>query len=381
MHPPIYCQKVSYFCLISVDYDQKLFFVLFAVTESSRAEGNVDDIRQLLLDLGRLGVLAPSSSSTVTSGLVAHELESIDSGYRTVFSIQSSLVISALEALGSEAQKAQFLPRLSSGELIGCFGLTEQNAGSDLAALACHATFDASSNCYVLNGVKTWIANSPIADVFLVWARTEPGTQLRCFLLERSRCSRLSTPEIRGKFSMRTLPVGMIVLDNVMVPEANLLPVDNGFKGLFSLLNLARIGISWGVLGAAAFCFELTRNYTLERRQFDRPLASNQLIQYKLAQAMTELNLALLGCLHVSRCWDEGSGTPEMVSLIKRNSTEKALEAVRRCREMLGSNGLVDAYHVVRHMNNLEGCATYEGTGDVHALVLGRAITGLQAFQ
>lgn len=353
---------------------------MFPVTKSTRSEGNPDDIRQLLLDLGRLGILAPSSS-IVKSGLIAHELEAIDSGYRTVFSIQSSLVIGALQALGSEAQKQKFLPKLTSGELIGCFGLTEQNAGSDLAALACSASYDSSTSCYVLNGTKVWIANSPIADLFLIWARVEPEKELRCFLLERNRASRLTTPEIQGKYSMRTLPVGMILMENVLVPEANLLPVNSGFKGLFSLLNSARVGISWGVLGSASFSFELTRNYTLERTQFDRPLASNQLVQLKLAQILSELSLAGLSCLHVSRLWDKGDATLEMVSLIKRNSTKKALEAVRKCRDMLGSNGLVDAYHVIRHMNNLEGCVTYEGTGDVHALVLGRAITGLQAFQ
>ncbi|WP_191083888.1 acyl-CoA dehydrogenase [Roseococcus microcysteis] len=314
--------------------------------------------------------------SYVAYGLMAREVERVDSGYRSAFSVQSSLVMFPIHAYGSEAQKQKFLPKLRTGEWVGCFGLTEPDAGSDPNSMRTRAK--RVDGGWLVSGSKTWITNSPISDVCLVWAKDDEGT-LGGFLLERGMKG-LTTPKIEGKFSLRPSITGMIMMDEVFVPDENRLPGARSFAAPFSCLNRARYGIAWGVLGAAEFCMAAARDYTLNRKMFGRPLAQTQLIQKKLADMETEITLGLQACLRVGRLFDEGKAAPEMISLIKRNNCGKALDIARMSRDMHGGNGIVDEYHVIRHVMNLETVNTYEGTHDVHALILGRAITGLNAF-
>ncbi|MBX6420040.1 MAG: acyl-CoA dehydrogenase [Nevskia sp.] len=311
----------------------------------------------------------------VAYGLVAREVERVDSGFRSMMSVQSSLVMYPIYAYGSEAQRRRYLPRLARGEWIGCFGLTEPESGSDPASLRTQA--EKVSGGFRLDGAKMWITNAPVADVCVVWAKLEG--RIRGFIVERGDAG-LSTPQIEGKFSLRTSPTGQLVLENVFVPEERLLPGAEGIKGPFGCLNQARYGIAWGALGAAEFCWHTARDYVLQRKQFGRPLAANQLIQWKLANLQTEIALGLQGCLRAGRLMDEGRCPPELISLIKRNSAGKALDVARTARDMLGGNGIVDEFHVIRHVLNLETVNTYEGTHDVHALILGRAQTGISAF-
>ena len=351
--------------------------------------------REIMNEAGAMGFLGSSIEgygcaglSYVAYGLIAREVERVDSGYRSAISVQSSLVMHPINAYGSEAQKQKYLPKLATGEWVGCFGLTEPNHGSDPASMlsrAKPATHDGVPG-FIMNGAKMWITNSPIADVFVVWAKlTDPdgntGGQesIRGFILEKGMKG-LTAPKIEGKMSLRASITGEIVMDGVFVPEANLLPNVSGLKGPFGCLNKARYGIAWGALGAAEDCWHRARQYTMDRIQFGRPLAQNQLIQKKLADMQTEIALGLQGCLRVGRLMDEGKDVPEMISLIKRNSCGKALDVARMARDMHGGNGIHDEYHVIRHMINLETVNTYEGTHDVHALILGRAQTGLQAF-
>jgi glutaryl-CoA dehydrogenase len=347
--------------------------------------------REIMTEAGAMGFLGSTIEgygcaglNYVSYGLVAREVERVDSGYRSAISVQSSLVMHPINEYGSEAQKQKYLPRLASGEWVGCFGLTEPNHGSDPASMLTRAK--PVDGGYLLKGAKMWITNSPIADVFIVWAKLQDpdgkvGGQeaIRGFILEKGMKG-LSAPKIEGKMSLRASITGEIVMDDVLVPEANLLPNVSGLKGPFGCLNKARYGIAWGALGAAEDCWMRARQYTLDRQQFGRPLAQNQLIQKKLADMQTEITLGLQGCLRVGRLMDEGKAVPEMVSLIKRNSCGKALDIARMARDMHGGNGIHDEYHVIRHMINLETVNTYEGTHDVHALILGRAQTGLQAF-
>ncbi|XP_075219069.1 glutaryl-CoA dehydrogenase, mitochondrial isoform X2 [Lycorma delicatula] len=341
--------------------------------------------KKIMNELGEMGILGCNVNgygcagvSTVSYGLLAREIERVDSSYRSAMSVQSSLVIHPIYAYGSEEQKQKYLPGLAKGELIGCFGLTEPNHGSDPSGMETRAKYCSESKTYTISGSKTWITNSPIADVFIVWAKCEDGV-VRGFILERGFLG-LSTPRIEGKFALRASTTGMIVMDEVRVPEENLLPSIVGLKGALGCLTSARTGIAWGVLGAAEFCFSAARQYTLDRYQFGRPLAANQLMQKKMADMLTEISLALQACLQVSRLKDRDMATFEMVSMIKRNSCGKALEIARTARDMLGGNGISDEYHVIRHVMNLEAVNTYEGTYDIHTLVLGRSITGLQAF-
>jgi glutaryl-CoA dehydrogenase len=322
--------------------------------------------------------------SYVAYGLLAREVERVDSGYRSAISVQSSLVMHPINEYGSEAQRQKYLPKLATGEWVGCFGLTEPNHGSDPASMLTRAK--PVDGGFILNGAKMWITNAPIADVFVVWAKLENadgsvGGQeaIHGFVLEKGMKG-LTAPKIEGKMSLRASITGEIVMDEVFVPSENLLPKVNGLKGPFGCLNKARYGIAWGALGAAEDCWHRARQYTLDRVQFGRPLAQNQLIQKKLADMQTEITLGLQGCLRVGRLMDEGKAVPEMISLIKRNSCGKALDVARMARDMHGGNGIHDEYHVIRHMINLETVNTYEGTHDVHALILGRAQTGLQAF-
>ena len=339
--------------------------------------------RNILTELGELGLLGPtlpvkyggSEVNYVSYGLIAREIERIDSGYRSAMSVQSSLVIHPIYSYGSEEQKSKYLPKLLSGELVGCFGLTEPNSGSDPASMSTSA--EKVEGGYRLTGNKMWITNSPIADVFVVWAKLD-GV-VRGFILEKGM-NGLSTPKIDGKFSLRTSITGEIVMDNVFVPDENFFPDISGLAGPFGCLNKARYGISWGVLGAAEFCYQSARNYTLERKQFNRPLASNQLIQKKLADMLTDISLGLQGCLQMGRLMDNDHCPVELISMMKRNSCGKALNVARSARDMHGAYGIVDEYHIIRHMMNLETVNTYEGTHDIHALILGRAITGIQAF-
>ena len=312
----------------------------------------------------------------VCYGLVAREVERVDSGYRSVMSVQSSLVMHPIHAYGSEDQKNRFLPGLASGELVGCFGLTEPGAGSDPGGMASRAR--SVDGGYLLNGNKTWITNSPIADVFVVWAKDDEG-RVRGFVLEKGMKG-LSAPKIEGKFSLRASDTGTIMMDEVFVPEENAFPEIRGLKGPFGSLNHARYGIAWGSMGAAEACWHAAREYTLDRKQFGRPLAATQLIQKKLADMQTEIALGVQGVLRVGRIMDSGNWDPTMISLIKRNNCGKALDIARVARDMHGGNGISDEYHVIRHVMNLEAVNTYEGTHDVHALILGRAQTGLQAF-
>jgi glutaryl-CoA dehydrogenase len=339
--------------------------------------------REIMTELGALGLLGPTidgygcaGASYVAYGLIAREIERVDSGYRSAASVQSSLVMFPIHAYGTEAQRQKYLPRLATGELVGCFGLTEPNAGSDPGGMQSRARRTKAG--WVLSGTKTWITNSPIADVFVVWAKDEEA-KVRGFLLEKGMKG-LSAPKIHGKFSLRASITGEIVMDDVEVPEDALLPGVTGLKGPLSCLTKARYGIAWGALGAAEFCWHAARQYTLDRKQFGRPLAATQLVQWKLANMQTEITLALQACLRVGRLMDEHRSTPEMVSLIKRNSAGKSLDIARTARDMHGGNGIADEFHVIRHVMNLEAVNTYEGTHDVHALVLGRAQTGIQAF-
>jgi len=311
----------------------------------------------------------------VAYGLIAREVERVDSGYRSAMSVQSSLVMHPINAYGSEEQKKKYLPKLASGELIGCFGLTEPNHGSDPGSMETRAK--KVDGGWILQGNKMWITNSPIADVFIVWAKADG--EIRGFILDKGMKG-LSAPKIEGKFSLRASSTGEIVMNEVFVPDENLLPNVAGLKGPFGCLNKARYGIAWGALGAAEFCWHAARQYTLDRPQFGRPLAANQIIQLKLANMMTEITLGLQSVLRVGRLMDEDKSTPEMVSLVKRNSCGKSLEIARMSRDMHGGNGISDEYHVIRHVMNLESVNTYEGTNDIHALILGRAQTGIQAF-
>ncbi len=334
-------------------------------------------------EMGLLGVTIPEEhggvgASYVAYGLVAREVERVDSGYRSMMSVQSSLVMHPIHAFGSDAQKAKFLPGLASGDLIGCFGLTEPDAGSDPGAMKTRA--EKTADGYRLTGSKMWISNSPIADVFVVWAKSEAhGGAIRGFVLEKG-ADGLSAPKIGGKLSLRASITGEIVMDGVEVGEDALLPGVEGLKGPFSCLNRARYGISWGVMGAAEDCWMRARQYGLDRKQFDRPLAQTQLFQKKLADMQTEIALGLQGSLRVGRMFDGGTLAPEVISIVKRNNCGKALDVARMARDMHGGNGIQEEYHVMRHLSNLETVNTYEGTHDVHALILGRAQTGLQAF-
>jgi glutaryl-CoA dehydrogenase len=338
----------------------------------------------VLGEMGALGLLGPTippeyggaGLSYVCYGLIAREIERVDSGYRSTMSVQSSLVMTPIHAFGSEAQKKKYLPKLAKGELIGCFGLTEPNHGSDPASMQARAK--AVSGGYSLTGAKMWISNAPIADLFLIWAKTEDGV-IRGFLAEKG-AKGLSAPAIHGKLGLRASVTGEVVMDNVFVPEENLLPGVEGLKGPFTCLNSARYGIAWGALGAAEDCWHRARQYVLDRKQFGRPLAANQLIQKKLADMQTEICIGLQAVLRFGRMKDEGIDTPEITSIMKRNSCGKALEIARTARDMLGGNGISDEFGVARHMVNLEVVNTYEGTHDIHALILGRAQTGIQAF-
>lgn len=338
--------------------------------------------REILRDMGTQGLLGSTIQgygcagvSHVAYGLVAREIEWVDSGYRSALSVQSSLVMHPIHAFGSDAMKEKYLPRLATGEIVGCFGLTEPDHGSDPGGMKTRAV--KVEGGYKLSGSKTWITNAPIADVFIIWAKLDDV--IRGFIVERGDAGTISTPKIDGKMSLRASITGMIMLDDVFVPEERMLEV-TGLKGPFSCLNKARYGIAWGVTGAAQHCMEVARDYTLQRMQFGRPLAAAQLIQKKLADMMTEITLATHAALQVGRLMDSDQYAPEMISLIKRNSCGKSLEIARVARDMLGGNGIADEYHVIRHMMNLEAVNTYEGTHDIHALILGRAITGIPAF-
>jgi len=338
---------------------------------------------KIMTELGELGLLGATipekygcaGVNYVVYGLVAREVERVDSGYRSAMSVQSSLVMHPIHAYGSEEQRMKYLPKLATGEYIGCFGLTEPDSGSDPASMSTRAV--AVDGGYKLTGAKMWITNSPIADIFIVWAKLE-GV-IRGFILEKGMDG-LSAPKIEGKFSLRASITGEIVMDNVFVPSENMLPNVKGLSGPFGCLNKARYGISWGALGAAEFCWHAARQYTLDREQFGKPLASTQLIQKKLADMQTEITTGLFACLQVGRLMDAGTLSPEAISLVKRNSCGKALDIARTSRDMHGGNGISDEYHVIRHVMNLEAVNTYEGTHDVHALILGRAQTGIQAF-
>ena len=339
--------------------------------------------REVLSEMGRLGFLGSTLQgygcagvNHVCYGIVAREIERVDSSYRSSMSVQSSLVMYPIYAYGSEAQRQKYLPKLASGELVGCFGLTEPGHGSDAGGMISRAR--KVDGGWILKGAKTWITHSPVADVFVVWVKDEQDT-IRGFILEKGMKG-LTAPKIQGKFSLRISITGEIVMDDVFAPDDNLLPNVTGLKGPFGCLNKARYGIAWGALGAAEFCWHAARQYTLDRHAFGRPLAATQLVQLKLANMQTEIALGLQAALRVGRLLDQGLATPEMISLAKRNSCGKALEIARTSRDMHGGNGIADEYHVIRHAMNLEAVNTYEGTHDVHALILGRAQTGIQAF-
>jgi len=342
--------------------------------------------REIMNEMGELGLLGPTIPEEyggagighVAYGLIARELERVDSGYRTVMSVQSSLVMHPIHAYGSEAQRQKWLPRLAKGEIVGCFGLTEPDAGSDPASMRTRAA--RVTGGYLLSGQKMWITNSPIADIAIVWARSDAHDgKIKGFIVERG-AKGFDTPKIEGKLSLRASVTGEIILDQVFVAEENLLPAASGLSGPVGCLNKARFGIAWGVIGAAEYCWHAARRYTLDRKQFARPLAANQLIQFKLANMQTDIALALQAALRVGRMMDEGNAAPEVVSLIKRNNCLKALDVARVSRDMHGANGIADEFHVMRHMVNLETVNTYEGTQDVHALILGRSQTGISAF-
>ena len=339
--------------------------------------------REIISEMGELGMLGATlpakygcaETSYVAYGLMAREVERVDSGYRSALSVQSSLAMHPIHAYGTEEQRTRCLPKLASGEWVGCFGLTEPNHGSDPGGMETKAV--ETSDGYLLSGTKTWITNAPIADVAVVWAKLEG--RIRGFLVERGTAG-FTTPRIEGKMSLRTSSTGQIVLQDALVPVANLLPGAGGLGGPFGCLNRARYGIAWGAMGAAEFCWHAARRYVLERKQFGRPLAANQLVQKKLADMQTEIALGMQGCLRMGRLLDEGNLPVESISLLKRNNAGKALDIARQARDMHGGNGIADEYHVIRHMMNLETVNTYEGTHDIHALILGRAQTGIQAF-
>ena len=339
----------------------------------------------VMRQMGELGLLGPTIPETyggagvnhVAYGLAAYEIEAVDSGYRSAMSVQSSLVMHPIHAFGTEAQKQAYLPKLASGEMIGCFGLTEPDYGSDPGGMATKAV--KVDGGYHLSGAKMWISNAPIADIAIVWAKLDGD--IRGFIVERTTAgSGFATPKIEGKLSLRASITGSIQMDNAFVPDENIFPEVKGLKGPFSCLNKARYGIAWGTLGAAQFCYDAARSYVLDRKQFNRPLAANQLVQLKLADMHTDINIGLQACLRVGRLLDAGNCPPENISTIKRNSCGKALTIARTARDMHGGNGIAEEYHVMRHLMNLETVNTYEGTHDVHALILGRSITGLQAF-
>ncbi len=344
----------------------------------------------IMREMGEMGLFGATikgygcaGASHVASGLICREIEWVDSGYRSALSVQSSLVMHPIDTFGSQQQKDKYLPGLARGELIGCFGLMEPDHGSDPGSMVTRAK--KTKDGFVLSGAKNWITNSPVADVFVVWAKVygmdgvEDGT-IKGFILEKGMKG-LSAPKIEGKFSLRASTTGMIAMEEVAVPDDHILPGVSGLKGPFSCLNKARYGIGWGALGAAEFCLEAARSYTLDRKQFGKPLAANQLIQKKLTDMLVDIALGLQACLRVGRLIDEGKSVPEMISIIKRNSAGKALDIARVARDMHGGNGISDEYHVIRHVMNLESVNTYEGTNDIHALIIGRAITGLQAFK
>jgi glutaryl-CoA dehydrogenase len=350
------------------------------VLEANRQEVFHREIMTEMGSMGFLGATIPeeyggAGLNHVAYGLIAREVERVDSGYRSAMSVQSSLVMYPIFTYGTEEQRKKYLPKLASGEWVGCFGLTEPNHGSDPASMETRAK--KVDGGYILHGNKMWITNSPIADVFVVWAKLDG--EIRGFILEKGMKG-LSAPKIEGKFSLRASATGEIVMDEVFVPEENIFPEVKGLKGPFGCLNKARYGIAWGALGAAEFCWHAARQYTLDRPQFGRPLAANQIVQLKLANMMTEITLGLQSVLRVGRLIDEDKSTPEMISLVKRNSCGKALDIARTSRDMHGGNGISDEYHVIRHVMNLESVNTYEGTHDIHALILGRAQTGIQAF-
>jgi glutaryl-CoA dehydrogenase len=339
--------------------------------------------RSIMNEMGEMGFLGATLDgygcagvNYVSYGLISREVERVDSGYRSAFSVQSSLVMYPIHAFGSEEQRQKFLPKLRSGEFVGCFGLTEPDAGSDPASMRTRAK--KVDGGFVVNGSKTWITNSPLADVLVVWAKDDSG-DIRGFILERGMQG-LTTPKIEGKFSLRASATGMIMMQDVFVPTENQLPNVKGLRGPFSCLNNARYGIAWGALGAAEFCWHAARDYTMQRMMFGRPLAATQLIQKKLADMQTEITLGLHAVLRLGRLMDEHNAAPEMISLLKRNNCGKSLDIARTARDMHGGNGIVDEYHVIRHVMNLETVNTYEGTHDVHALILGRAQTGISAF-
>ena len=342
--------------------------------------------RAIFNELGALGLLGPTTPaeyggagvSYVSYGLVSREIERVDSGYRSMLSVQSSLVMYPIYAYGSEDQRKRYLPKLATGEWVGCFGLTEPNAGSDPGSMTTRA--EKVSGGYKLTGAKMWISNAPIADVFVIWAKSAAhDNEIRGFIIEKG-AKGLSTPKIEGKLSLRTSTTGEVVIDGVVVPEDAILPNVSGLKGPFGCLNRARYGICWGAMGAAEDCWHRARQYTLDRKQFNRPLAANQLVQKKLADMQTEITLGLQAALRIGRLFDEGKLAPEAISLVKRNNCGKALDIARTARDMHGGNGIMAEYHVMRHAANLETVNTYEGAHDVHALILGRAITGIQAF-
>lgn len=360
------------------DYCQEK--LMTRVLNANRNEHFDVEIMQEMGAMGLLGATLPekygcANVNHVAYGLIAREVERVDSGYRSAMSVQSSLVMHPIYAYGSEEQRAKYLPKLATGEWVGCFGLTEPNSGSDPASMSTKAT--PVDGGYSLTGNKMWITNSPIADVFVVWAKLE-GV-IRGFILDKGMAG-LSAPKIEGKFSLRASITGEIVMDNVFVPAENMLPNAKGLSGPFGCLNKARYGIAWGALGAAEFCWHAARQYSLDREQFGRPLAATQLMQKKLADMQTDITTGMMACLQAGRMLDQGLLAPEAISLIKRNSCGKALDIARQARDMHGGNGISDEFHVIRHVMNLEAVNTYEGTHDVHALILGRAQTGLQAF-
>ncbi len=348
-------------------------------------EANRNEVfhREIMSEMGELGMLGATIEgygcagvNNVCYGLIAHEIEHVDSSYRSALSVQSSLVMQPIHEYGTKEQSAKYLPKLASGDWVGCFGLTEPDFGSDAGGLRSRAK--KVDDGWQLTGNKMWISNAPIADVFIIWAKDEAG-DIRGFILEKGMKG-LSAQKIEGKFSLRASSTGEIAMDQVFVPDENLLPKAKGLSGPFGCLNNARFGIAWGALGAATFCWHAARTYTLERKQFGRPLAANQLIQKKLADMQTEISIGLQSCLRVGRLKDEGRAAPELISLVKRNSAGKALDIARTARDMHGGNGIADEFHVIRHVMNLESVNTYEGTHDIHALILGRAQTGIQAF-
>ena len=350
------------------------------ILEANRNENFDRNIMRQMGEMGLLGVTIEgygcAGLSSVAYGLIAKEVEAVDSGYRSAMSVQSSLVMHPIWAYGTEEQRERYLPKLATGEYIGCFGLTEPDSGSDPSSMSTRAR--AVDGGYELTGNKMWITNSPIADVFVVWAKDDAG-EIRGFILDKNMKG-LSAPQIEGKFSLRASVTGEIVMDKVFVPEANAFPHIRGLKGPFGCLNKARYGIAWGAMGAAEFCWKAARQYTLDRKQFGRPLAATQLVQFKLANMQTEITLGLQAALRVGRLMDEDNAAPEMTSLIKRNNCGKALDIARVSRDMHGGNGISDEFHIIRHVMNLEAVNTYEGTHDIHALILGRAQTGIQAF-